>query len=258
MSVTSCARTVCGGEGPQSRQPIAHFLHDHDMTVRARLKFVSIPAEAYPQMYADVVFVMDSSYDVDPEADYTKQKDLVKRMARNLEVSKGKARAAVITYGNSAPLVSRFESDASLEELYSVVDGAPYVGGMRRLDRALESVIRLTNEARENAPKVVVLFAAGGQESDAGLRSLADASQVLRDAGVQVVVVAVGSGVNMDQLRLVAEQQNIVVVASFEELPAKAEALSLRVEQSSGKICLRVVVESYRLLNLGRGRRGGG
>ena len=195
-----------------------------------------ISEEMRPQQFAaDVVFVMDSSYDVDPHY-YTRQKDFVKMMAQNLDVSRGNSRAAVITYGDRAPLITRFDDHEKFADFKSAVDSALYVGGMRRTDRALDSVIRVMNEARPTVPKVLVLLTAGGQAGDEGRESLEDASQPLRDLGVHVYVVAVGTKANNEELKpLVRHKEDIFAVESFKELPAQVEILSEKVEQSSGE-----------------------
>lgn len=71
------------------------------------LSFFSINAGAPPNFGADIVFLADSSVDVS-QSDFTKQKSMVKLMANLLNIHSLKSRAAFVTYGNTANVVTSF------------------------------------------------------------------------------------------------------------------------------------------------------
>jgi hypothetical protein len=109
------------------------------------------------QVTADIVFLTDSSSGVTTQ-DYSLEKDFVKRLARTMSVSPGKSRGALITYGSFPRTVFGFDGYRSVQEFERNVDNAPYLGGSRQLDTALNSAKTVLDGGNPQAVKVLIII----------------------------------------------------------------------------------------------------
>lgn len=91
---------------------------------------------------ADVVFLMDSSTDVSAPI-FLREKAFVKNLARTLKIDTGGSRGAVVAFGESSILIVDLNSYRSPEQFRLFVDRARYIGGDRRMDRALEEAAKV-------------------------------------------------------------------------------------------------------------------
>lgn len=184
---------------------------------------------------ADIIFIMDSSYDVTQE-DYLREKTFVKDMARYLNVSPERSRAAVITYGKTAKLLFKFGGYGTLSTFDKVVGMAPFVGGGRRIELALEDAGLKLTEARPYKTKWVILLIAGPQFVTPDARSLADASKSVRDLSDKIYVVAIGNKPNIRELRgVVTEPKDIIPLLSFQMLKPQTKLIANTVVKGHGK-----------------------
>lgn len=110
-----------------------------------------------------------------------------------------------MTYSDVTRLVSGFDDSNSLGEFERLVDGARYLGGFRRLDKALENMASVFTESRQDFPKVLVLLAAGPQAQSPGAKSLDVASKAIKELGVSRFVVAAGDQIIQRELRLIVD-----------------------------------------------------
>ena len=180
-----------------------------------------------------MVFVLDSSYDV-TEEDYTKEKNFISSLLRNLNPSPDELRSALISYGDRASLVFRFTSFQNLSDFKNAVFSASYVGGERRIQKALDMVVRVVNEANHIVPKVVVFLTAGAQAT--GFKLSSTAAERFRNLGAKTFVIAIGQGANIPELKSLVEFENdIFSVLSFADLDSQTAMVSEHIKQSTGK-----------------------
>ena len=176
---------------------------------------------------ADVLFVVDSSFSV-PRDDYKKEQEFVKTMARSLNIPNGKTRIGYITYGSTALVSFTLDRYTDLRDFDDKVDKAIYVGGSRRIDRALTMAVReLQSEGRQDVPKLVVLLTAGRQSPAQDAVPLGQASKPLRDMGAKTYVIALGSQPSTQELRPVVERpEDILTVRSYDHLRPRAHPIA--------------------------------
>lgn len=86
---------------------------------------------------ADILFLIDGSYST-LLRDFEAEKGFVKQFAKKLNLQPGKSRVALISYGEQPKLVTRFDGYKDVQELESLIDSAPFVGGPGRIDLALD------------------------------------------------------------------------------------------------------------------------
>ena len=184
--------------------------------------------------HADVVFLIDSSSDVSWE-NFLREKDFVKSITTFMNADQNDTRLAAITYGRFAQghevgLVN--ESDVFLSNL----NRAPYVGGQRRMDLAIEKAAEILEGSRFLVPKVVVLLTAGKNSFD-GRKLLANASQGLQDLGVTAYVVAIGRNADIKELgSIVDDERDIFNVSQFARLPVTSDSISKAIIDRAGKL----------------------
>ena len=167
----------------------------------------------------DVVFLIDSSSGVILD-NFEKEKEFVKSVTEIFSVDQHISRAAIISYGDR-PL-QYVSLDSSKADFPSAVNRAQYVGGRRRMDRAFLKSADILEGARFSVPKVVVLLTAGVNDPDIDSIRLVNDSQALRDAGVNLYIVAIGDGLDKDDLEGVVEKDDIFEVTRFGGLQGKS------------------------------------
>lgn len=184
-------------------------------------------------MDADILFIMDSSYEVNQE-EYKSEKDFIKSLIRSLNVSLDTSRAALISYGDLGSLNSRFIGLKSLSDFDKLVDNATYVGGERRIDRALEKSTQILNEARAGSSKFVI-FLTGGRQASSG-KPLDEVVGPLRENGVKTYVITIGKKSDAQELRpLVASPEDLVSLLSFKELNSQISKIARHISEKAGK-----------------------
>ena len=184
----------------------------------------------------DVAFIIDSSGSIG-RSNYLKQKNFVKQVAKSFGLAPDQSQAAMVLYSNSASVQARFGQYATTEEFAKAVDALPYERGLTRIDRALDlAATEIFPEGRAGVPKLALLITDGTQTAAADAKGLREASEPLRKAGVRVLAVGIGSGVDRDELRLVTETDDDVVVATdFQDLLLKIGNLTSRACELAGE-----------------------
>lgn len=183
----------------------------------------------------DVLFLVDSSSDVSRE-NFQLEKQFVTSIARSLNVSPGKSRGALITYGQNPRISFRFDSNRNTAEFDRLVGLARYMGGARRIDRALGDAADVIRNSRPNVPKVVILLTAGRHTTDPGAKSLDEAAKPLRDLGAKTYVIAIGDSVNKPQLRpIIQRPEDIIPVDGFTKLRPLGPSIGREVAKGASK-----------------------
>ncbi|XP_078360439.1 matrilin-1-like isoform X4 [Oculina patagonica] len=158
----------------------------------------------------DVVFIVDSSGSV--ESEFNDAKEVVKKLVTTLDKAPGKNRAAMVLFGPSASQVAQFGQYETVDKFQDAVQQLPRMGGRTRIDKALKvAVNQVLPAARQGVYKIDIILTDGVQSS--GARGLKQTSKPLRDAGVRVLAVGIGTGENKRRLRLMTDRDEDVVDA---------------------------------------------
>ena len=110
----------------------------------------------------------------------------------HLGVFQGETVAGVVTYGGNASVVFPLGGYRSNSEFIRRLNDAPSMGGVRQIDRALDTAAALLLRSRSTLPKAVVLITAGDQSTAPGTIPIGEASRPLRQLGAWVYVTAIG------------------------------------------------------------------
>lgn len=167
-----------------------NFVLEDIVTIIFYTIFITFPGSLSPDNIADVVFLLDTSDGVN-SLNFEKEKAFVKLLAKRLNVSPGKSRAALIAFGSSSTLAIRFDSYNSFQAFETLVDRVSSVGGARRIDRAFQDAAQVLKDSQSSVPKIVVLLTTGQQPLDAP--SLAESAVPLHSMGAMFYVVSIAN-----------------------------------------------------------------
>lgn len=182
---------------------------------------------------ADVVFLIDSSTSVGQDG-FDKEKNFVKSLAKYLNVSHEKSRAAVIAYSTTARTVLKFTDYQTETDFNQKLDKEQWIGGTRRIDRAVEAAATLLSQARANVPKIVVMVTGGRGTGDT---PLGVAAQPLKDMRAKTIVVAVGSDADhRDFLPVVDITDDVFGVPVFDDLRYEVQPIVKYTVKHFGKL----------------------
>lgn len=188
---------------------------------------------------------MDSSGSIS-RTSYLKEKAFIKAVAQSFGISSSQSRAALVLFSNSASVKIRFRDHTSTNSFKQAVDRLPHERGFTRIDKALEVATKqVFPYARKGVHQIAFVITDGEQTQASDTKDLKEVSEPLRKAGVQVLALGIGSGVNPDELRLIVEKEEDVLIAkSFQDLLDRIGGLIKSTCDLAGKIpfCLNVVV----------------
>lgn len=181
---------------------------------------------------AEVVFLMDGSMKVS-ESDFNFERKFVKSLAKALLQDSVDVRAALITYGNYPVNVMKLGRYANLRDFELRTDLARLVGGPRRVDRAIESVATLLEDARSGVPRIVVLITAG--EQGLGASSLSEAVKPLKKHGANLFVVGVGGSADFKPFRKLVTDERFFILPGFDRLIGDTNRIVVALSKQSCK-----------------------
>lgn len=124
---------------------------------------------------------------------YTVEKDFVKSMATYLNVDRSSSRAALVIFNETSFVVVKFTDYNTKSEFIDAVDEAPFLGGERRIDTALETAATLYPESRFSVSRVAFLVTVGKATTGQDAKPLSEAIQNLRSLGVRMYVTIIGT-----------------------------------------------------------------
>ena len=144
-------------------------------------------------------------------------------LASAFGVTQDNARASVVTFSYYADLSIKFSDYSDIISFAGAVDKIPLMGSTTRIDRALREtqneMFNENNGARPGVTKLVILLTDGSQTKDTGAEDPAAIAEELRNSGIVVLVIGIGSGVNPSELdKIAGGADNSFNAASFDEL----------------------------------------
>ena len=184
---------------------------------------------------ADVLFIMDSSNDT--ASIYNTEKDLIKSLARYLNLDPKGTRAALVIFNGRPTVISDFESFSSASDFASTVDGAPHLGGDRSISEALQSAAKMFTNSPDSVSKVIFLVTSGKPLNNEDRSSVADVVDRLGSMGVRTYVALVGTTPTGEEFRAMVENpENVFAIESRGEIPKQINRVGSHVMTDSGKL----------------------
>ena len=171
---------------------------------------------------ADVGFIVDSSDSLARE--YSKEKEFVKSVADSLHLSPDRgSQVAVVLFSSYSQLSIKFTDHTNASDFKRAVDALPLMKSTTRIDRALTTayneMFNEKNGMRVKVPKVLILLTDGEQTKGADAIPPEQVVQKFHDAGIKVIVIGIGTGVNSVELgKMVKSRENLYLAKNFDQL----------------------------------------
>lgn len=184
---------------------------------------------------------MDSSRET--ASTYNTVKDLIKSLARYLNIDPQGTRAGLVVFNGKASVISDFESFRSASEFESTVDSVPHYGGGRSVSDALLTAAGMFPKSPSSVSKIVFLVTSGKPLQKEDGSSVGDVIDKLSAMGVRTYVALVGQSPNMQEFRSNVENpENVFAIASRSEIPKQIDQVGSQVLNDSGKFNLILAV----------------
>ena len=167
----------------------------------------------------DVGFMLDESGSVN-SANWLKEEQFAKEIAKEVEVGDKAGRASVITFNSNSLLRIKFKDHLNYNSFASAVDRLNQRRGgtniITALNKGLNDMFQARNGMRPESEKIAVLIT-DGRDSNSISRYQQVAEQY-RQRKIKLLVVGVGS-VDRNKLKeLVQDQKDFFVATNFNEL----------------------------------------
>ena len=165
---------------------------------------------------SDIVFLLDESGSIGSN-NFITTKTFVSNYTSRANFKENATQIAVVTFHSTARPAFSLNEHKSAGQAVNAINAIRYSGGGTNIAVALsyvnEHAFTAANGGREGAVKIVVLMT-DGQSGDASAQA-----QLLKDKGVTIVCIAIGSGVNYNQLKnIVSKPEYVLNVTNFNTL----------------------------------------
>ena len=161
---------------------------------------------------ADIVFVVDDSTSVQ-RTNYRLVLGFIQDLVRTLIIGPDAVQVGFLSFSNTMKSQFYFKTFSDKDQLINKIGAVKYRGGGTNIARALSEAYQKhfqdpSTGGRDAAAKVLVLITDGASEGTEQI------SQTIRDAGIKILCVGITSGVDLQQLRDIAGNEERVFKAS--------------------------------------------
>lgn len=144
----------------------------------------------------DIMFALGSAGQ-EAEMVFEKEKEMLYAFVNSVDTAN--VRYALIEYAENATLQADFNEHKEKYDFKEFVDSVKRIGEGLGMDKALQRAAAVfENSGRVNAKRVLIVFT--NAQSKARTQDLQKYSRELQEAGVKVVVVAIGTDISEDEL----------------------------------------------------------
>ncbi|XP_071091672.1 uncharacterized protein [Haliotis cracherodii] len=170
---------------------------------------------------ADIVFIVDSSGSVG-SANFQKMLTFIETMVQGFDIGPQGVQIGMITFDSKTYLQFHLNKYASKSDIIKAIKATKYTRGNTythlALQYARQTSFTAANGARPNAAKIAIVITDGQSNIPTSTKTEA---QKLKDAGVTVFSIGVGSGARQTELQAMAtdpDSQHVFIVTNFDAL----------------------------------------
>ena len=195
--------------------------------------FTGAPARS--SFAADIVFIVDSTSVVTP-FQFTRAKRFVRIISEYLNISPGKSRGAMVTFGETPLIDFSFDSYKSTSEFHEKVSSTPHMGGKASISSSLRVAGTLFSAARGSYPWIVIFVTPWRPDNIGDSASLENAARPLLNRGVWLYVLSIHENPYVGWLRpMVVDPSDAFSVVSYRDLPASIGPLASHITNDNCK-----------------------
>lgn len=175
-----------------------------------------LPSSKCCNLYADVTFLLDAS--ALSKSSFVDMKYFIKALSFMWYFDDSKMKRAVVSFSYKIELSINFDDHNNMTSFGDAVDQLNiHKSPVRRIDNALRfaqtHIFNKSSGVRERVPKTVVLITDGPQANVFGADDPTEMANKLRELGVHVFVVGVGSTIEESELNGIGQDLNNVFIA---------------------------------------------
>ncbi|XP_048581312.1 uncharacterized protein LOC5512067 isoform X7 [Nematostella vectensis] len=176
----------------------------------------------------DLAFIIDSSGSIG-RSNWELIRNFTRLIIANFKVQEGNTHVAAVTYSSGAKVEFTFDTlrgpERTLEKYGEIIQKMRWQRGYTYIDKGLLLANRdiFTEKAgmRPGVPKAAIVLTDGYQTTDRGpFIPMAEASRPLKDKGVHIYAIGIGTRLNRDELRDISShpEKDVFVASSFADL----------------------------------------
>ena len=151
-------------------------------------------------------FLLDASGSM--KASFQDAKQFVQSVAGVFSICRTRSRVGVITFSKEAEYNIKLKDHSNVMSFNLAVDAIPLMGSVTRIDKALalaqKEIFTISNGARVDLPKILILITNGKQTQHEDTKDPVTLADELRKAGIIIIVVGFGTGINREELSKIA------------------------------------------------------
>ncbi|KAK3587075.1 hypothetical protein CHS0354_014947 [Potamilus streckersoni] len=165
---------------------------------------------------ADTVFLVDSSLS-EGKDNFNKQLDFIKEFVKSVYIGPTFVRVSVITFSSNARVEFKLTTYLENNTLLDAIDQIQYDPGVTNTGSALRAAREeLLQGNRRNVKKRVIILTDGMSSNRNDMKIQA---KLLKDAGVHIVVIGIGSEVLHEELlEMASDYSDVFTVSTFDGL----------------------------------------
>jgi len=178
---------------------------------------------------------MDSSSET--ASTYNTEKELIKSLARYLNIDHSGTRAALIVFDGRSVVISDFESFRSASVFETIVDSVPHYGGDRSVSEALRTAAGIFPKSPSSVSKVVFLVTSAKPLQNEDWNSVGDVLNKLYALGVRTYVALIGPSPSIPDFRSSLENpENVFAIPSRSDISEQINQIRSQVLTDSGEL----------------------
>ncbi|XP_041351171.1 collagen alpha-4(VI) chain-like [Gigantopelta aegis] len=167
----------------------------------------------------DIVFILDSSGSEGP-SNFQKQKVFVEKFVHDFTIGPKNVMVGLIRFSSSADNQFWLNQHTTKQQLVYAVQQVPYASGSTATDLALQMArtqsFTAAHGARPGVKKYAIVVTDGASRNHA--QTIAEATK-LKHAGINVIAIGVGSGINRAELQgMATDSHHVFTVTNFDSL----------------------------------------
>lgn len=224
-------------------------MHANDeVTITVFLLFLLLDLIPPLQIKADILFLVDSSSAIS-RLNYPHELEFLKKVVGQFRISPRYVRAGVIPYGSRAELSIPFGRHSTNEAMNRSIELLPYIGGQKRIEKALMLANQTFSEARPLVPKILLILTYGGDLTVPGANVLTP-TEALRAQGVSMFVISIGQKVDYARLDQMVPRSFLITDKTHRSLEPYLQFAASYVRMKSG-VKLNHHVSEVQIFTLG-------
>nr|KAG5689527.1 hypothetical protein BaRGS_008902 [Batillaria attramentaria] len=186
---------------------------------------------------ADIVFVLDSSGSIG-SYNFQTLKHFVQQLVGSFHIGKSNVRVGVLRFDSNANPIIHLNTYYDNATIVNTIGSISYPGGgtdtARALDTLVNTMFTASHGDRTGVPNVGVVITDGASNSP---YDTANAAARARDAGITLLALGIGSGVNYGELNAIAtdpDKDNVFTVSGFSSLDQIRETFQKAICEAAG------------------------